>query len=586
MDQKHGKLRTEWRIQIWYGVLLLVFAVVTVRLFQLQIIKHDYYQKVALNIQLKETEIQAERGLIEVHNGDETIPIVLNEVKYTLFADPVYVNNADEAAIELAKITSGEASEYAEAMKREDTRYVVLAKKLGKEQRALITELDFKGIGLRERTYRTYPQGTLAAQLLGFVNDEGVGAYGIEEALNNSLQGTPGRLRAITDVQGVPLAANKENLTIEPKPGNKVVLTIDLGLQRRLEDLLKVGLDRAKSESGSALILDIKTGAIKAIANYPTYDPAKFFEIEDANLFTNNAVSSPLEIGSIMKPFTLAAAIDQNVVAKDSTYLDPGLYRIDGSVVTNIEGYNGVGTRSVLDILRLSLNTGATWILMQMGGGEINEKARVAWHDYMVNRFQFGSLTQIEQGYEAQGVVPNPTEGFGLNIKYANTAFGQGMTATPVQVAAALAGILNDGKYIAPHLVDYSVASDGVRATKDVKIVESIVKASTGRDIKELMQSVFDTNHSFYGMPKLRSGYIVGGKTGTAQIANPEGGYYEDKYNGTFMGFVGGDKPEYVVVTRVNEPKIGGFAGSGAAAPVFSDLVNMLIDTFGVSPKN
>lgn len=573
------------RIRLWQMVLILISAVFIIRAFYLQVLRHDYYQNLAITKQLKEYQIPAERGLIYAKSGDKLVPLVLNEYKYTLFADPVYVKDAGDAATKIAAIIGGNKDEYEQKIRTPDTRYVILAKKLDKSQREKIDNLKLKGIVTTAVPYRTYPHGNLASQLLGFVNDEGEGKYGLEQALDKELHGTPGELRAITDVQGVPLATNKDNVITEPKSGEKLELTIDLGMQRQLEDILKTGLDNARSSSGSALILDMK-GGVKAMANYPTYDPADFSKVEDASLFTNASVSSPLEVGSIMKPLTAAAALDLRVVNKDSTYYDPSQYRVDDAVVRNIEEDGGPGTKSVTDILQLSLNTGATWLLMQMGGGEINEQGRLRWYDYMVNHYHLDKPTGIEQGYEPGGNIPSPTDGYGLNIQYANSSFGQGMTATPLQMGAAFVAVLNGGTYYQPHLIDKKILGDGSEVAVEPKILSNeVVKPDVSQTIKDMMEYSLSKNYLGYSIPKPRGEFSLGGKTGTAQVPKPEGGYYDDRYNGMFVGFVGGDSPQYLIVVRVNEPKIGGYAGAKAAAPIFGSLSTMLIDNFGVTPR-
>lgn len=574
------------RLNVWYVLLFLVLSIFVIRLFYLQVIRHDYYSKAALSGQLKEYELEPERGVIEAYSGGEKLPIVLNETKYTLFADPKYIKDPEHVASLIHGAIGGDQAEYERQMKV-DSRYTVLAKKLSKEDKDKIEKLEEKGIGLRAQSYRTYPQGALAAQVLGFVNDEGVGTYGLEQALNNELKGVPGQLRAITDAQGVPLVSNEDNIVTPAQKGQKVVTTIDIAIQKQLEDILKSGLDAAKSDSGSALIMDPYTGAIKAMANYPSYNPAEFFKVEDASLFTNPSVSSPLEVGSIMKVLTAAAALDQAVVDRNTTYYDPSRFEVDGYNITNIEEDGGAGTRSVSDILQLSLNTGATWLLMQMGGGEINEQARTRWYDYMTKHYLLGRQTGIEQGYEAAGIIPDPKDGFGLNLQYANTSFGQGMSATLVQMASALSSVINGGNYYRPRLVDAMGNKDSDLKSKSPELLRgNVVSSEVSQTLKELMEYVMSKNHVTYGLPNLRPGYSIGGKTGTAEIAKPEGGYYEDKFNGTFMGFVGGDKPQYVIAVRVNEPKIGGYAGSKAAAPIFSKLATMLIDSVGVTPRS
>lgn len=584
---KQGALPMNLRIRILYGALLLVLAVFVVRLFYLQVIKHDHYRKAALANQLKQYEIPAERGIILAHSGDQTLPIVLNEIRYTLYADPKFIENPEQTADKIAEILPLKKAEILPKFSVEGSRYQILAKQITKDQSEAVRQLKLKGIGTQPVNYRTYPQGSLAAQLLGFVNQDGVGTYGLEQALDSELRGSPGQLRAITDIDGVPLAANAENFEISPVPGRQILLTIDIGMQAQLENILESGLKRARSKSGSALILDAKTGAVRAMANYPTFSPENYYETTNAEAFTNKAVSAPLEVGSVMKPFTAAAALEQGVVTPNSSYFDPAQYSVDGYKITNIEEDGGPATRTVSDILQFSLNTGATWLLMQMGGGELNEKGRTAWHDYMTNHYQFGKLTGIEQGYESEGTVPSPTEGFGLNLRYANTSFGQGMTATPLQIGAALVSVINGGTYYQPSLVDAYIDQDGVQQPVQPKIVkEGVVSKKVSQQIIDLMENVVDKNYISYSFKKPSADFSVGGKTGTAEIAKPDGGYYQDRYNGMFMGFVGGDQPQYVIVVRVDDPKIPGYAGSRAAAPIFGDLTHMLINNFNVLPRS
>jgi len=574
------------RVRLWYGILLVILGLFVIRLFYVQVIQYGHYKTAALNDQLKQYQIPATRGVIEAYDGTNTLPIVLNQQLYTLYADPVYIKHADQVAAKLPAIIGGDASSYQKLMSTKDTRYVVLARHLTAEQHAKIVALKYPGLGTQAQDYRTYPQGSLASQLLGFVNDNGKGVYGIEQALNKQLAGTSGQLKAITDVNGVPLAASKDNTQLAPKNGQNIILTIDLAMQQQLETILQKGVQHAKAASGSALIMDPRTGAVKAMANFPTYDPAHYATVDDPAVFQNDAVSKPIEVGSTMKTLTTAAALDQGVIQPNTTYYDPSFWLVDKFRITNIEEDGGAGTRSIADILNLSLNTGATWELMQMGGGQINDKARNAWHDYMVNHYMFGKPTGIEQGYESGGYVPSPAEnGAGIDLTYANTSFGQAMTATPIQMGAALSAVLNGGTYYQPHLVDQTVDANGTVTKVAPKVVKQhVVSAKTGAALIPLLQNVIQ-HHSFTKTFD-QSTYTVGGKTGTAQIAKPGGGYDDNLFNGTYMGFVGGDSPQYVIVVFIDKPTNGGYAGTAAAQPVFGDLAHMLINDSYVTPKN
>ncbi len=572
------------RVRIWYALIVLILAIFGVRLFYVQIIRHNHYKAAALSDQLKQYEITPARGIISVHEGEGAVPIVLNQKLYTLYVDPIYIKDAERAADKIARVTGGSASDYEKAMRTKDSRYVILAKKLSENKSKEIRALKLAGVGTQEQSYRTYPQNTLAAQTLGFVNNDGIGTYGIEQALNTELKGTPGQLKAITDASGVPLAASTSNTMTPPESGTNLLLTLDLNIQQQVESLLKKGADKSKSESASAIVMDAQNGDIKAMANYPTYNPGKYGEVEDSAVFNNATVSYPIEVGSIMKSLTTAAALDAGAIRANQTYYDPAFWNIDEFNITNIEEDGGAGTRSIADILNLSLNTGATWELMQMGGGEINRKAREKWYDYMTERYKFGQETGVEQGYEAPGIIPKPANnGAGINLTYANTSFGQAMSATPIQMAAAFSAVMNGGTYYKPHLVDSRTYPDGAVVEQRTDIVQrGVVSQKVSQEMVPLLQNViekhrFDTKFD-------QSKYIVGGKTGTAQVAK-NGVYSDNLFNGTYMGFVGGDKVQYVIVVFMIHPVVAGYAGTAAAQPVFGDITHMLIDNSYVAPK-
>ena len=582
MSPNSPQQNTHIRVQIWYAILVFLFAVCLLRTFYIQVIQHSYYAEAAQSDQFKEYEIAASRGVIKAYDGDRIVPIVLSEKRYTVYADPELIKNPEATALKTAEIIGGDARSYADLMQREG-RYVILKKKVSQELRDTLLKEKMPGVGTQAQDYRTYPQGLMAAQVLGFVDDAGVGRYGIEQALDKTLQGVPGQLKAVTDVNGVPLAASEDNIRRQRVAGTDVVLTIDIGMQKQLERILENGVQRAKSDSGSALILDANTGAVKAMANYPSFNPASYTDVADVSVFTNMAVADALEVGSVMKPLTAAAALDLGVVNPQSTFYDKRRMVIDGATVRNVEEDGGEGVKDVADILNLSLNTGATWLLQQMGGGELNEKARTTWYQYMVDKFRFGTETGIEQGYESAGVVPDPNEGYGRNITYANTSFGQAMTATMLQMAGAFAAVLNGGTYYQPHLVSATEpAGKDLEKNQPKVLARGVVSPQVSTQVQPMLEYVVD-NHRFDR--RFDDAYSVGGKTGTAQIADPAGGYLANDYNGTYVGFVGGDRAEYIIAVRVNKPKIPGYAGSQAAQPLFGDVAHMLIDMFNVPTK-
>lgn len=577
------------RLRIFYACIIVTFGVFVVRLFYLQIIHHDTYIKAARSDQLREYEVDADRGTIYAELGGKTVPLVLNTKLNTIYADPVLIKQPGTVAAKLAPLLNVPQATIEELLALKNKRYVILQKRVTPEVSKQVLALKLPGVGSQERNYRTYPQGTLAAQLLGFVNDDGVGNYGVEQALNRVLAGQKGQLRAVTDVHGIPLAANTDNLVKEPVAGSDVTLTIDLGMQTQVEQIIKRAQEKFNSKKVSAIVLETQTGAVKAMANYPTYDPAKYQTVEDGNVFQNAAVTEPIEPGSITKVLNTAAGLDSGAITPESTYYDPGSWTFDGAKVVNVAEGTGSGSQSVRTMLNSSLNTGAVWVLMQMGGGKINDKARQTLYDYYTNHFRIGKATGIEQGYEAVGSIVEPeNKDNGITITYANMSFGQAYSATALQMGSALSAIVNGGTYYQPYLVASKRSTDGnMKTTMPKAVQKGVVSQKTSNDMINLLDYVTKQHVSSWPYMKFDDRYVVGGKTGTAEMVNESGTEYRsDVFNGTFMGFVGGDSPQYTIVVYNIQPHgYAGYAGANTGQPLFAEIAHMLIDNYGVTPK-
>jgi cell division protein FtsI/penicillin-binding protein 2 len=580
------------RLRIWYGLLILIICIVVIQLFDVEVIKYNHYKEAALSDQLEQYQIPATRGLIEANEGGSTVPIVLNQKLYTLYADPTLIKNVSNAASKVASIIGGSASNYATLMHTKNTQYVVLAHQLTSSQNSKLLALKMPGIGSQGQDYRVYPDGSLASQVLGFVNNAGQGEYGLEQALNKELSGTPGKLKAITDARGVPLAASKGNIDIPPTNGNNIVTSINMSMQTQMEQILASEYKSTKSQGLSAIIMNPNNGQVLAMANYPTYNPTNYQNVTDPSLFQNAAVDNPIEPGSTMKTLTTAASLDLGVITPNESFYDPSHWVVDGFNITDIEQDGGAREQNIASILALSLNTGATWMLMQMsdpGGTTINDKGVTSWHNYMVNHFRLGQPTGIEQGYEASGYVPpadlsNPS----IDLTYANTAFGQGVSMTAIQELSAFNSVVNGGTYYKPTLVSQTVSPNGKVSTNNPKIEEkNVVSPKVGQEEIPLLENVVTTYlHEGFGFMNFPSNYMVGGKTGTAQVAQAGGGYSSSIFNGTYVGFVGGNKPQYTIIVYNIKPNVPGYAGSLGGQPVFADLAHMLINDSFVTPKN
>jgi cell division protein FtsI/penicillin-binding protein 2 len=575
-----------------YSFLVIFVAIIIIQLFLLQIINYNTYKNAALKSQLKQYQIPAERGLIYIEGGNGSqVPIVLDQKLYTLYADPSFIKSnaaANKIAKKIAPIFNANPGQLTSLMETKNTRYIVLGNKLSQAQSQKILSYQIPGIGTQGQDYRVYPEGQLAAQVLGFVNQNGVGEYGIEQAMNKQLAGTPGQVKAVTDASGVPLAANSKNVEIAPKNGDSLVLTLNLGMQSQLEKILAKEYTATKSQGLSAIVMNPYNGHIKAMANFPTFNPANYQDVSNQKIFQNAAVDDDIEPGSTMKIMTTAAALNLGVIKPNTSFYDPAQWTIDGFTIHDIKIDGGAREQNIQSILALSLNTGATWMLMQMGGGQIDRQGINNWYEYMVNHYRLGQVTGIEQGYEAPGFVPPPNMADpSIDLRYANTSFGQGVQLTALQMAAADSSILNGGTYYKPTLIAKTIYPNGQTKVNPPKVLErNVVKPVVGQEMVPLMEGVVKAylygGFSFMNFP---SNYIVGGKTGTAQLAQPGGGYYKNIFNGTYAGFVGGKNVQYVVVVYNIKPAVPGYAGSYGAQPVFADIVHMLINQGYVTPR-
>lgn len=564
------------RVVVLRSLLIVVGVVLIGRLFYVQIIRHDYYKAQALQEHVKKFAIPPKRGTISFQDSNGgAVPVVLNESRYLVYADPQYVKDPAATADKLVGILGGDKKQLEEKLQTPNTRYVILAKLVPKDRSARIEKLDLHGIGQKEISVRTYPQGVIASQVLGFVNDDGQGQYGIEGYLNAQLTGTAGQQKAVTDVRGIPLA-NNDNVLKAAKDGANLVLTLDVAMQRIVEEKLKASVDRTQSLRGNAVVLDVRTGAVKAMANYPTYDPSQYRDVAGQEVFVNGTVSYAWEPGSVIKPLVVATAINEGKASPNTTYFDAGYTKIDDRTVTNAINF-GAQTMSVTDVLSKSLNTGAVQVLRFIGGGQITNAARETYYKYLTGHYQFGKLTGIEQDGEETGYISSPNEGDGLNVRYANMSFGQGMTVTPLQLAAAYTALVNGGTYYKPYLV----ASENGQPTTPTVVMQGVVSESTSSELRGMLKTTLEINNK----PAMRSGYALGAKSGTAQVSNGSGSYKSDAYNGAYIGYIGGDSPEYVMVVRLDEPKTAGFA-SAQASKTWAEISNGILDTIPVRPKS
>lgn len=576
--------RASSRTTILLYALIAVLVLFALRLFYLQVIRHDYYANRAFQTQVSKLTIVPERGKIYALDGTTPVPLVLNETVYTVFADPQEIKDIPAITSAMRDIAGGNVvKDYQSLLNDKKRRYVVMARQLTRTQAEKLQQKKLAGVGLQKGSRRVYPEGQLGSQMLGYVNNDGLGQYGVEGALNGDLAGRPGLLQTVTDVRQIPLTIGQNDTSTPSINGKDVLLSIDRNIQQQAEQVLKEGLAKAKATKGSVVVMDPNTGRVMAMANLPTYEANKYSEVEDPSLFLNSIVNEPYEVGSIMKVLSMGAGLDSGAVTVNSTFDNTGYVEVDGTRIENVEEDPIYPNTSMTDVLQYSLNTGVVYVLEQMGGGSVNKTAREKLYDYYTTRYRFNKVTGIEQTGEANSLLVGPNEGYGRNHRYANMTFGQAMNITMIQMVAAFSAAMNGGTYYQPTIIKGTIAEDGTIEEQASKVVASGVLSPS---VSETLRTMtYEGRHrGFFGKVD-PPGYMVGGKTGTSEILDAQG--YTDKNSiGSYLGFGGADTPEYVIMVRVEDSKLSaGYAGTVAAGPIFNELSNWMLKYLEIPPK-
>lgn len=570
------------RSRVLAAILFSIVAIFVLRLFYLQVIQHDYYAGLANEEQLKKERIPATRGIIYAKDGNSAPkPLVMNETVYTVFADPKVVEDPDKVVDVMKRVAGGNVRiGFEDLLKKTESRYQILATKVTRLQAEKIKAERLYGIGFQAMSQRYYPEGGLAAQVLGFVDTEGTGKYGVESYMNKQLAGVDGRLETVTDVRDVPLTIGDRNIREPAQDGKNIVLSIDRNIQSYTEKVLLDRVSKSGATNASVVVMNPNNGQVMAMANLPSYNPGEYFKVTDIAAFNNDAVSKPYEPGSVIKTLTLAMGLDKNVITPDSTYVNRDYMMIDG---WRIENYTKgqIGTIGIKTALQWSLNTGFMTIAQRLGDGTtINRTARDTMYHYFHDRFGIGKMTGIELAGETAGSLAAPDTGEGNAVKYANVSFGQGMNATVLQVAAGFSAVVNNGTYYKPTVISGEMVNGKYQEqTEPTVVVKNVVSAETSKQVRAMME---ESRQAAYGNLD-RAGYAVGGKTGTAQVA-VAGGYSLTETVGSYLGYGGAEKPEYVIMVAMSG-KDKAMAGNTDAMPIFTDISNWLLDYLKIAPR-
>ncbi len=558
-----------------------VMIVFVLRLFYLQVIKHDEYVAQATAEQVKPLTIPAKRGLIYAMDGDTPVQLVMNQTVYTLFVDPVTVTEPKKIAEVVRRVAGGNLrANIEDLIARKDSRYQILGTKLTRKQAEMIKAEKLSGVGFQEMSQRVYPEGQLAAQTLGFVNAEGKGQYGVEEFLDDRLVGHDGLLKSVTDVSGVPLTIGNQNINRPARNGDNIVLTIDRNIQAYVEKALASGMQRSKATNGSVVVIDPQSGKVMAMANLPTYNPAQYTKVTDAAAFNNEVVNTPYEPGSDIKTFTMATGLDKGVIQPDSTYVNTDSIKVEDRTINNATK-GQTGTITMQTALNYSLNTGVVTVAQRLGDGtNITTGARNTMYDYFHNRFSFGKKTGIEVAGEQQGIIISPDDQEGNAVRYSNMAFGQGMDLTMIQVASAFSSLVNGGTYYQPTVIAGTADANGNLVAAEQKVPRTgVISVDAANKIHTMIHTARMTFYAKQDKP----GYDIGGKTGTSQTIK-NGVYVDNETIGTYLGYGGDASPKYVMMVEVSGKGLN-LQGNKDAMPIFTDISNWLIDYLKLQPQ-
>lgn len=562
-----------FRVRLFLAILFLVGFFVATRLFFIQVISHDKWVALAEGQHNASLELSADRGEIYMHDGDtDRYPLAVNREYKMVFVVPKDIVEKDMVALELSRALGMDANEIRDKIGRPDDPFEIIKKRLNEEEVTRIKELKLKGVALLPEKYRYYPAGELASQVIGFASlgeKGGAGGYGIEAAFDAELRGQTGTLLQEKDASGrwIPLS---DRAITHAENGDKIILTLDRVIQYETEKILKDSVERYQSDHATAIVMDPKTGNILAMASSPQFDPNNYSKEEDYSIFLNHAISTAYEPGSIMKPITMAIGIEDGKVSPTTEYTDPGAVVEAGYTIRNAED-KVYGRSDMFKVLDESINTGVIYVEKLVGNKLFGEYLR---------RFGFGERTGVKLPAELPGNLKN-LNNERSTINFFTASFGQGITATPLQMTTAYAVLANGGRLLRPNIIDRVIHADGKEEKYAPIEVRRVISEETSKQMGEMLRSVVVNGH---GKRADVPGYLVGGKTGTAQVAKTGSkGYEEGQSIGSFVGYAPINDPQFVVMVKLDNPKNVEWAES-SAAPTFGQIMKFLLEYAKVKP--
>ena len=546
------------RIRLLLAFFVLVFAATLGRAVWLQGVRAASLSKLAEHQHRQTVTVPAGRGTIYDRTG---VQLAIGEQMTTIYADPRQVTNAKNVAVEAHRLFGVNPYLLYHQLTNKKSQFVYVQRFADPKAAASFLKHGFTGVGSYPEEKRIYPQGSVAAQVVGYAGTDNQGLGGLEVEYNKTLAGRPGQQTVVRDPFG--RAIDVVGGTTE-RDGQAIVTTLDHTIQSNAESVLRETVAHWRADSAEAVILDPRTGDVLALAQAPGYNA------NDANrvsfsLQRNRSITDMYEPGSVFKLVTIASALSNGIVTPTSSFRLPYSIHVADRVVHDAE-YRPTETMTVSQILSHSSNVGAVTIAERLGAPELMD-----W----IKRFGFGQKTGIDFPGESPGAVLPLNEWSGSTI--GNVPIGQGIDVTPIQVAAAYAAVANNGVWIQPHLIERIGERAVPRAER-----HRVVSPAVNRELKSMLTGVVD-EHGATGTAAAIPGYTVAGKTGTAQVPGPHG-YNTGQYVASFVGMVPVAKPRLLVLVVVNNPRANIFGGT-VAAPAFEQIAKFDLQYLAVPPN-
>ena len=570
---KKKKTRYGKRIAFLETALLLAFIIVIIDIFCIMVVLGPERLEVAVQQWTRTSTITANRGQIVDCNG-KVLATTGAVYKILLWPKNITSGSEERVARELSDALDLDFDYVYKCATNKTRSEFVIKRQVDSKTVSNVRSLKLSGVGIANDSKRYYPYGTLLSQVIGFTTRDNVGQSGLELKYDKYLTGSDGKLISETDSSGNPLAYGYTQYE-DPIDGAKIVLTVDQVFQSYLENALEEALSVNNASSAQGIILDVNTGAIKAISTKPDYDPndPPRNDLEQlAELSRNRLVTDVYEPGSTFKILTLAAAIDSGNADLNSTFFCNGGYIVNGERIKCWK-HAGHGSQDLTKATENACNCCFMQLALRMGVSE--------FYDYLY-AFGLGQKTGDIFDGESSGIVTN--EKYVTENDLARIGFGQSVAVTPVQLAAAVSAAVNGGYLYSPYIVEQVVSSDGtVIEQADPSPVRQVISGETSATVRQILQSVVDNGT---GRNAKIEGYYVGGKTGTAQKYDEYGRVSAGSYICSFIGFAPADDPQYLCLILVDEPHVGSIFGSTVAAPFVRRVLSEILPYSGIQPSH